>query len=57
MTNNEQMYMEEIRLSRNLTRTIDQEVKQWGQVVPHSVMVALNKLKEHYKKEQEQGVM
>ena len=39
----------EISLSRSLARAIEQELKQYGQVVPHSVLKAYNKLLEHYK--------
>jgi hypothetical protein len=46
---------EEIRLSRDLARAIDQVIKQYGIVVPQSVIVPYNKLLEHYKKEMDYG--
>jgi hypothetical protein len=53
MTND---YIEEIRLSRELASAIGQEVEQFGQVVPHSVMVAYTRLLKHYAKEIEEGI-
>ena len=50
-------YLEEIRLSRELTQAIRQEVESFGQVVPHSVYQAYLRLVEHYRKEIEEGVM
>lgn len=41
---------EELRLSRELSRAIDQITQQYGQVVPHSVLAAYNKLLQHYEK-------
>lgn len=38
----------ELELSRNLARSIEQIVNQYGQVVPQSVMQEYVKLKEHY---------
>ena len=49
-------YLEEIRLSRELMKAIGQEIEAYGQVVPHSVMVAYNRLLQHYAKEIEEGV-
>ena len=42
---------EEIRLSRELARAIDQSIKQYGIVVPQSVIKPYNCLLEHYQKE------
>ena len=47
---------EEIRLSRELAKAIGQEIESYGQVVPHSVMVAYKNLLEHYAREIEAGV-
>jgi hypothetical protein len=41
----------EIKLSRDLARAVDQVIKQYGLIVPQSVIVPYNKLLEHYKKE------
>lgn len=46
---------EEIRLSRELARAIDQIIKQYGIVVPQSVIKPYNKLLEHYQKEMNYG--
>lgn len=51
------MHLEEIKLSRALMQAIDQEVKGFGKIVPHSVFVAYERLKDHYQKEIEEGVM
>lgn len=52
----EQMYLEEIRLSRELAKSIEQITAQYGGVVPQSVYSAYLKLVEHYQKEMELGV-
>jgi hypothetical protein len=39
---------QEIKLSRDLAREIDQVTEQFGKVVPQNVMSAFLKLKEHY---------
>lgn len=49
-------YFEEIRLSRELAKAIGQEMESYGQVVPHSVMVAYKNLLEHYAREIEASV-
>ena len=46
---------EEIKLSRDLARAVDQVIKQYGLIVPQSVIVPYNKLLEHYKKEMDYG--
>jgi tryptophanyl-tRNA synthetase len=46
---------EEIRLSRDLARAIDQLIKQYGIIVPQSVIKPYNKLLEHYQKEMNYG--
>ena len=38
----------EIQLSRELAKSIEQITKQYGGVVPESVMRAYNRLVEHY---------
>jgi hypothetical protein len=50
------MYLEEIRLSRELARAIEQITDQYGRVVPESVYSVYLKLVEHYRKEMELGV-
>ncbi len=50
------MYLEEIRLSRELVKSIEQITEQYGGVVPQSVYTAYLKLVEHYQKEMELGV-
>lgn len=50
------VYYEELKLSRELAKAIGQEVESYGQVVPHSVMVAYTRLLQHYAKEIEEGV-
>jgi hypothetical protein len=55
MLNN--MHLEEIRLSRALMQAIEEEIASYGQVIPHSVNVAYMRLKEHYQREIEEGVM
>ena len=49
-------YIEELRLSRELAKAIGQEIESYGQVVPHSVMVAYKNLLQHYAREIEEGV-
>jgi hypothetical protein len=46
---------EEIKLSRELARAIDQVIKQYGIVVPQTVIVPYNRLLEHYQKEMNYG--
>ena len=50
------MYLEEIRLSRELAKAIEQITAQYGGVVPESVYSAYLKLVDHYQKEMESGV-
>lgn len=45
----------EILLSRALARAIEQELEQWGQVVPNSVYVSYQRLLEHYRWQLESG--
>jgi hypothetical protein len=47
----------EIQLSRALARAIDSELEQYGNVVPHSVLQAYLKLKDHYARQIESGVL
>lgn len=54
---NEISYTEEIRLSRELAKAIEQEIASYGQTVPYSVYRAYLRLVEHYHKQQEEGVM
>lgn len=49
-------YAEEIRLSRALSRAIEQNLTQFGQVVPRDVYNAYLKLKEHYDFQIEHGL-
>lgn len=49
-------YGEEIRLSRALARAIDENIQQYGQVVPNDVYNAFVKLKQHYQKQMEHGI-
>lgn len=51
------MHLEEIRLSRELAKAIEQELQSFGQVVPHSVYQAYLRLQAHYNKEIDEGVM
>jgi hypothetical protein len=46
---------EEIKLSRELARAIDQVIKQYGIVVPQSVIKPYNRLLDHYQKEMNYG--
>lgn len=41
----------EIELARNLAREIERVTDQYGLVVPNSVMIEYNKLKEHYERQ------
>jgi hypothetical protein len=43
----------EIKLSRQLAAAIEQELQQYGNVIPHSVHVAYNRLYEFYLKQME----
>lgn len=47
----------ELRLSRALAREIDQVLSQYGQVIPHSVLQAYYKLKEHYDMQISEGMI
>lgn len=49
-------YAEEIRLSRELARTIGQCLEQWGQVIPDDVYKAYLKLNKHYQLQMERGI-
>ena len=49
-------YLEEIRLSRELAKQIEQTTSQWGQVIPHEVMLAYNRLTKHYEQQIERGI-
>ena len=42
---------EEIRLSRALANEIQQSLEQWGEVLPHNVKIAYNKLYGFYIKQ------
>jgi hypothetical protein len=42
---------EEIRLSRALANEIQQSLEQWGDVLPHNVRIAYNKLYGFYIKQ------
>jgi hypothetical protein len=44
---------EEIKLSRDLARAIEQIIAQYGLVVPNSVVAPYNKLVKHYEKQME----
>jgi hypothetical protein len=47
----ENLYLQEIRLSRELTRAIEQELNQYGKIIPSSVHTAYLKLVDHYERE------
>ena len=47
---------EEIRLSRALARAIENNLNQYGQVIPQDVYNAYVKLKEHYQWQIDNGV-
>ena len=49
-------YAEEIRLSRALAHAIEQNLTQFGKVIPHDVYTAYIKLKNHYQAQIEQGI-
>jgi len=49
-------YIEEIRLSRELAKTIQQLDEQYRNVVPRSVWNAYLKLTEHYEREITDGI-
>lgn len=44
-------YHEEIRLSRELAKSIEQLTEQYDRILPQSVMQSYKKLKEHYEKQ------
>ena len=44
---------EEIKLSRDLARAVEQIIAQYGLVVPNSVVASYNKLLKHYEKQME----
>lgn len=48
---------EELRLSRELAREIEQLTAQYGKVIPHNVLNAYNTLKTHYDKQMEAGML
>ena len=41
----------ELRLSRDLSREIEQTLHQFGEVLPSNVRLAYNRLNEHYTKQ------
>lgn len=47
----------EIKLGRDLAREIGQVLDQYGQVIPHNVMQAYLKLKVHYERQLESGML
>ena len=49
-------YLEEIRLSRELAREIEQTIDQWGLVIPQNVVAAHSRLLRHYQEQIEKGV-
>lgn len=49
-------HYEEIKLSRELAKAIEQELQSFGQVVPHSVYNAYLKLRSHYQWQIENGI-
>jgi hypothetical protein len=46
----------EIKLSRALARTIEQNLIQYGNVMPQDVINAYHELQKHYQRQIEQGV-
>ena len=49
-------YLEEIRLSRELARSIEQLNEQYRNIIPLSIWQPYLKLKEHYQKEIEANI-
>jgi hypothetical protein len=47
----------EIKLSRALARTIEQNLIQYGNVMPQDVIKAYHELQKHYQRQIEQGAM
>lgn len=47
----ENLYLQELRLSRELARAIEHELQQYGDVIPSSVRKAYLRLVEHYEHE------
>ena len=46
----------EIKLSRALAKTIEQNLIQFGNVMPQDVIMAYHELQKHYQRQIEQGV-
>lgn len=46
----------EIKLSRALAKTIEQNLIQYGNVMPQDVIMAYHELRKHYQWQIEQGV-
>lgn len=46
----------EIKLSRALAQTIEQNLIQFGNVMPQDVIIAYHELRKHYQWQIEQGV-
>ena len=49
--------LKEIQLSRELAREIDLTLEQYGAVIPLNVLYVYHKLKAHYAKQIENGVL
>ena len=47
----------EIKLSRALAKTIEQNLIQYGNVMPQDVIKAYHELQKHYQRQIEQGAM
>lgn len=46
----------ELQLSRELARAIEQEIQSYGNVVPHSVLAAYQRLNQYYQQQIEMGL-
>jgi len=49
-------YAQEIKLSRELAKAIEQELTSYGKVIPKSVYDAYIRLKNHYQKQIEDNI-
>ena len=47
----------ELKLSRDLSREIEETTRQYGNMIPQNVLNAYYKLREHYAKQIEAGML